>query len=75
MIAALATCPLFRTPCTPPLAAVARRRCTARVIDEAAPAGPGWFDSSWDLRSGLTVVEHRHLHGDTLELAVELLVQ
>ncbi len=26
--------------------------------DDAAPTGPGWFDSSYELRAGLTVVEH-----------------
>lgn len=54
---------------------MARARCAARA-DEAggdASSGRGWFDSSYELRTGLTVVEHQHLHGDTLELAVALL--
>jgi hypothetical protein len=57
------------------VAAMARARCAARA-DEAggdASSGRGWFDSSYELRNGLTVVEHQHLHGDTLELAVALL--
>ena len=30
---------------------------TARTPARAAPAGPGWFDSSWELRTGLQVEE------------------
>lgn len=26
--------------------------------DEDAPSGCGWFDSSWELRRGLKVIEH-----------------
>jgi hypothetical protein len=58
-------------------AALARARCAARAEEAGGdePAGRGWFDSSYELRTGLTVVEHQHLHGDTLELAVALLWQ
>ena len=61
------------------MADLARERCAARAHSEPAgePAGPansGWFDSSEALRRGLTVVEHHSLHGDTLELAVALLL-
>jgi len=57
------------------MAAMARARCAARANEAQgdAPSGRGWFDSSYELRTGLTVVEHQHLHGDTLELAVALL--
>jgi hypothetical protein len=27
------------------------------AIDTAAPAGPGWFESSWELLDGLEVIE------------------
>ena len=27
------------------------------ALDTALPAGPGWFESSWELRSGLEVIE------------------
>ena len=57
------------------MADLARERCAARAHSEpAGPANSGWFDSSEALRRGLTVVEHHSLHGDTLELAVALLL-
>lgn len=59
------------------VATLARERCTARSQSEPAvaqPEGFGWFDSSHALLEGLTVVEHHSLHGDTLELAVALLL-
>ncbi len=63
----------------PSIAALARERCAARsrtepAAEPAEPAGFGWFDSSHALLDGLTVVEHHSLHGDTLELAVALLL-
>lgn len=63
----------------PSAAASARERCAARAQSEPAgerdvAGGSGWFDSSQALQEGLTVVEHHSLHGDTLELAVALLV-
>lgn len=68
---------LFRARAATCAAAMARARCAARACeaDRDAPAGSGWFDSSYELKSGLTVVEHLHLHGDTLELAVSMLVR
>jgi len=27
------------------------------AIDTATPAGPGWFESSWELLDGLEVIE------------------
>lgn len=74
MIVAAALSPLFADAPGACLADAARRRADGRAIDphQPLPAGPGWFDSSHDLRAGLTVVEHQHLHGDTLELAVAL---
>jgi hypothetical protein len=60
------------------IAAEARARCLARTPTEPepelpdAPTGGGWFDSSFALQEGLTVVEHHSMHGDTLELAVAL---
>ena len=27
------------------------------AIDNAAPGGPGWFESSWELLDGLEVIE------------------
>ncbi len=27
------------------------------AIDTRAPAGPGWFESSWELLAGLEVIE------------------
>lgn len=77
---ALAAHRLFDNPTRPgSMADQARERCAARTHGEAAvertePAHSGWFDSSHALRSGLTVVEHHSLHGDTLELAVALLL-
>lgn len=76
MIVAAALAPLFNAPpALPPAAAAQARRAARAEPDDEAPTGPGWFDSSWDLRSGLTVVEHQHLHGDTLDLAVALWLQ
>lgn len=73
MIVAAALSPLFADAPGACLADAARRRADGRAIDPGVlTAGPGWFDSSHDLRAGLTVVEHQHLHGDTLELAVAL---
>lgn len=54
-------------PCTAPdwgLAPLERRikpKCRGEGSDEFdwAPAGPGWHDSSWLLRHGLEVTEHR----------------
>lgn len=75
---ALAPHRLFSTaPRAPSAAALARQRCAARMQAEpeqepSQPSGSGWFDSSHALSAGLTVVEHHHLHGDTLELAMAL---
>jgi len=33
------------------------RGVESHAFDTALPAGPGWFESSWELRSGLEVIE------------------
>jgi len=33
------------------------RLSVPHAMDTAAPAGPGWFESSWDLLAGLEVIE------------------
>lgn len=33
------------------------RRVESDALAAASPAGPGWFESSWELRSGLEVIE------------------
>ena len=60
-----------------------RRRCaaiarppteTAETVDAAdLPLGPGWFDSSWDLRCGLDVSEGLPANASVNEWLMELL--
>lgn len=33
------------------------RRVESHALVTSSPAGPGWFESSWELRSGLEVIE------------------
>jgi hypothetical protein len=33
------------------------RRVESDALATSSPAGPGWFESSWELRSGLEVIE------------------
>lgn len=46
------------------VAALVRRddRRTGAEEPDWSPAGPGWHDSSWLLRRGLVVTEHRSAH-------------
>ena len=40
-----------------PLANLPACRADAPSEDQPEPAGPGWYESSWDLRRGLDVCE------------------
>ena len=56
----------MHSPCTPPNAAPGceKRNPTCDDVMPRPAAGPGWYESTWELHSGLEVIEVLNAEAD-----------